>query len=170
MTCKICLTRLATSLRSSSATPIRSSIPRTAQRFYSNVDVGPSRIAGSASGRAWLGRGRAVDHNADSRLKINIRPYVSTSMASTSGVDPSTFPPPTQSSRSGIRVTPPSLEAIKEEGYLDDDVQLIPEHEATMIVTPEAIKVSDTPTTLWERVLLLHSNSSWTYHRAPTTC
>lgn len=79
-------------------------------------------------------------------------------MASTSGVDPSTFPPPTQSSQSGIRVTPPSLEAIKEEGYLDDDVQLIPEHEATMIVTPEAIKVSNTPITLRERGLLLHSN------------
>ena len=45
------------------------------------------------------------------------------------------------SSRPKISVTPPSLQTIKEEGYLDDDVQLIPPDQAMMIITPEAVTV-----------------------------
>ena len=44
--------------------------------------------------------------------------------------------------RHPLKVTPPSLDAIKEEGYLEDDVQLIPEEEAWINITPEAIAVS----------------------------
>jgi len=44
--------------------------------------------------------------------------------------------------RPPIHVTAPSLDAIKEEGYLDDDVQLIAPEEATLLITPEAIAVS----------------------------
>ena len=45
-------------------------------------------------------------------------------------------------SRPTIRVTPPSLRAIKEEGYQNDDVVLIPSEEASLIITPEAVRVS----------------------------
>jgi iron-sulfur cluster assembly accessory protein len=37
-----------------------------------------------------------------------------------------------------VTVTPPSLAAIKEEGYYDDDVALLPEEEATLRLTPAA--------------------------------
>ena len=43
-----------------------------------------------------------------------------------------------------MRVTPPSLRAIQEEGYQNDDVVLIPSHEAVLILTPEAVQVSHT--------------------------
>ncbi|CAD6564412.1 MAG: [4Fe-4S] proteins maturation [Tremellales sp. Tagirdzhanova-0007] len=39
-----------------------------------------------------------------------------------------------------MRVTPPSLRAIQEEGYQNDDVVLIPSHEAVLILTPEAVQ------------------------------
>jgi hypothetical protein len=39
-------------------------------------------------------------------------------------------------------VTPPSLQAIKEEGFFEDDVQLLPEQEARLVITPEAVQVS----------------------------
>ena len=44
--------------------------------------------------------------------------------------------------RPPIHVTAPSLDAIKEEGYLDDDVKLIAPEDATLLITPEAIAVS----------------------------
>lgn len=47
--------------------------------------------------------------------------------------------PPIPSTPS-IRVTPPSLAAIKEEGFMDDDVALVPENEARINITPEAIR------------------------------
>jgi len=46
------------------------------------------------------------------------------------------------STKPSIKVTPPSLDAIKEEGYLDDDVQLIDPEEAWINITPDAVKVS----------------------------
>jgi hypothetical protein len=39
-------------------------------------------------------------------------------------------------------VTPPSIEAIKEEGYFEDDVVLVPEGEARLVITPQAVQVS----------------------------
>ena len=40
-----------------------------------------------------------------------------------------------------LKVTPPALEAIREEGYLDDDVELLPAEEAWINISPEAISV-----------------------------
>lgn len=40
-----------------------------------------------------------------------------------------------------VHVKAPSLAAIKAEGFLDDDVALIPESEASLVITPEAIRV-----------------------------
>lgn len=53
------------------------------------------------------------------------------------------FPSTSSSSIShyGLTITPPSLSAIQEEGYLDDDIQLIPQSDAWINITPEAIKV-----------------------------
>jgi len=36
---------------------------------------------------------------------------------------------------------PPSLEAIKEEGFFEDDVALIPQQEARLVITPQAVQV-----------------------------
>jgi len=49
---------------------------------------------------------------------------------------------PTPISHHGLLITPPILSKIQEEGYLDDDIQLIPQDQAWINVTPEAIKVS----------------------------
>ncbi|WVQ82917.1 hypothetical protein IAT38_005053 [Cryptococcus sp. DSM 104549] len=48
------------------------------------------------------------------------------------------FPP--MPSRPNIRVTAPSLAAIKEEGFLDDDVKLLQPEEAFLNITPEAVQ------------------------------
>ncbi|WWC67289.1 uncharacterized protein I206_101197 [Kwoniella pini CBS 10737] len=42
--------------------------------------------------------------------------------------------------RPSIKVIPPSLEEIKEEGYLDDDVKLLPSDEAYLNITPDALQ------------------------------
>ncbi|WWC57614.1 uncharacterized protein I303_100146 [Kwoniella dejecticola CBS 10117] len=42
--------------------------------------------------------------------------------------------------RTSVRVIPPSLEEIKEEGYLDEDVQLLPSEEAFLNITPDALQ------------------------------
>ncbi|KAK8844735.1 hypothetical protein IAR55_006585 [Kwoniella newhampshirensis] len=69
--------------------------------------------------------------------------------ATTSSIAPSSspshgesLPPPLPpiSQRPNIKVTPPSLEAIKAEGYLDDDVKLLPTEEAYLDITPEAVQ------------------------------
>jgi hypothetical protein len=61
---------------------------------------------------------------------------------SSSSNDTSAPPPtPLPSSSPKIRVTPPSLQAIKDEGFSDDNVELVPEQEARLIITPEAVQV-----------------------------
>ncbi len=62
--------------------------------------------------------------------------HASTVASTSTPPDIPPFPP-----RPKIQVTPPSLSAIKEEGYLDDDVVLIPEDQAALFITPEAIRV-----------------------------
>lgn len=47
-------------------------------------------------------------------------------------------------SRPNIKVSAPSLAAIREEGFYDDDVKLLPPEEAFLNITPEAIQVSST--------------------------
>ncbi|KAE8541244.1 hypothetical protein D1P53_002601 [Cryptococcus gattii VGV] len=43
-------------------------------------------------------------------------------------------------SRPNIKVSAPSLAAIREEGFYDDDVKLLPPEEAFLNITPEAIQ------------------------------
>jgi hypothetical protein len=38
-------------------------------------------------------------------------------------------------------VTPPSLKDIKEEGFFEDDVALLPDQEARLVITPQAVQV-----------------------------
>ncbi|WVF66577.1 hypothetical protein IAT40_001317 [Kwoniella sp. CBS 6097] len=58
----------------------------------------------------------------------------------------SSYPPKSTSadapipSKPSINVTAPSLDAIKEEGYLDDDVQLLPSEEAYLNITHDAVE------------------------------
>lgn len=40
-----------------------------------------------------------------------------------------------------VRVLPPSLQKVKDEGFFDDDVKLIPATDAKIVLTPEAIRV-----------------------------
>jgi len=47
--------------------------------------------------------------------------------------------PPIPSTPS-IKVQPPSLQKIKDEGFFDDDVKLVPESEASLVITPEAVR------------------------------
>ncbi|ORX35114.1 hypothetical protein BD324DRAFT_603993 [Kockovaella imperatae] len=67
------------------------------------------------------------------------------SQSSSSSSSSSSPPPPSSissgsSSRSRIKVTPPSLEAIKNEGYFDDDIALIPPDQAVLDITPSSIR------------------------------
>lgn len=50
-------------------------------------------------------------------------------------------PPPIHNQGTGVRVVPPNLELIKQEGYFDEDVSLVPEGEARLIITPQALNV-----------------------------
>lgn len=70
-------------------------------------------------------------------------------LASTSAYNPSRsglpdLPP--IPSRPNIQVSAPSLAAIKEEGFYDDDVKLLPPEEAILNITQEAVQVSSTQT------------------------
>ncbi|KAI9633217.1 uncharacterized protein MKK02DRAFT_39197 [Dioszegia hungarica] len=58
-----------------------------------------------------------------------------TTLASSSSATPA----PLLSSKPKVRVTPPSLERIKADGFFDDDVQLIAEDQAVMHMSPEAV-------------------------------
>ena len=49
---------------------------------------------------------------------------------------------PTPLPRNRLKTTPPSLKAIRDEGFLDDDVSLVPEKEAYINVTQATIDVS----------------------------
>lgn len=60
------------------------------------------------------------------------------SRSSSAGSGASAPPPLSGASAARIKVVPPSSEAIKEEGYIDD-AQLLPADQANLIITPEAI-------------------------------
>lgn len=64
--------------------------------------------------------------------------YASTITPSSSASAPNLPPIPTDPK---IRVTPPSLKDIKEEGFFEDDVALLPEQEARLVITPQAVQV-----------------------------
>jgi hypothetical protein len=82
-----------------------------------------------------------------SRLPANPRSYpngyrrYATTVSATTSSTPDLPPIP---SNPGIKVTPPSIEAIKEEGFFEDDVVLVPEEEARLVITPQAVQVSFT--------------------------
>lgn len=63
-----------------------------------------------------------------------------TNIASSSSTAPNPGLPPI-SSQPSIRVEPPSLDAIKEEGFMDDDVELVPPDEARLVITQSAVQV-----------------------------
>ncbi|WWD22711.1 hypothetical protein CI109_107204 [Kwoniella shandongensis] len=92
---------------------------------------------------------RSVSFVASRRSRHRPSAIVSSSgwkrSATTSALSGSTsnagdIPPSLISQRPNIRVSPPSLDAIKEEGYLDDDVKLLPTEEAFLNITPEAVQ------------------------------
>jgi len=60
--------------------------------------------------------------------------------ASTSTHTPSSPAIPPLPVEPRVAVTPPSLEAIRAEGVLDDDVELLPPEEARIKLTPEAVQ------------------------------
>lgn len=119
--CRVCLARRFSTAPSSAICGSRTI-----------VSAGPSRIP--------------VASSPISPLAISRRS--ATTFASLPTIKPSAQPPLLPSAPDGasaapkIRVIPPSLDAIKEEGYMDEDVQLLPEDQARMVITPEAIAVS----------------------------
>ncbi|WWC90171.1 uncharacterized protein L201_005104 [Kwoniella dendrophila CBS 6074] len=75
----------------------------------------------------------------DSRNGIgHVKRYASAAAVATPS--PSADLPLINQKKTSIKVIPPSLEEIKEEGYLDDDVQLLPKEEAYMNITPDALQ------------------------------
>jgi hypothetical protein len=76
-----------------------------------------------------------------SRLPLQPRSYrrYATTLSTQSSSSPDLPPIPANPS---IKVTPPSIEAIKEEGFFEDDVVLVPEEEARLVITPQAVQVS----------------------------
>jgi len=77
-----------------------------------------------------------------SRLPLptrSYRRYATTVSTQSSSSSPDLPPIPANPS---IKVTPPSIEAIKEEGFFEDDVVLVPEEEARLVITPQAVQVS----------------------------
>jgi hypothetical protein len=76
-----------------------------------------------------------------SRLPLRPRSYrrYATTLSTQSSSSPDLPPIPANPS---IKVTPPSIEAIKEEGFFEDDVVLVPEEEARLVITPQAVQVS----------------------------
>ncbi|WRT63233.1 uncharacterized protein IL334_000136 [Kwoniella shivajii] len=76
------------------------------------------------------------------RSRHSSSPFVFKRYASAATVatpSPSADLPPV-SPRPNVKVIQPSLEAIKEEGYLDDDVKLLPVEEAYLDITPDALQ------------------------------
>jgi hypothetical protein len=79
-----------------------------------------------------------------SRLPLQPRSYrrYATTLSTQSSSSPDLPPIPANPS---IKVTPPSIEAIKEEGFFEDDVVLLPEEEARLVITPQAVQVGHFP-------------------------
>ncbi|WOO82398.1 Iron-sulfur assembly protein 2 [Vanrija pseudolonga] len=91
-------------------------------------------------------RGIAASHACSSRVLLrtaaprippaHARRYASTA-ASMSSAAPNLPPIPANPT---VRVLPPSLQKVKDEGFFDDDVKLIPATDAKIVLTPEAIR------------------------------
>ena len=100
-----------------------------------------------ASSSRYLTRATIIQGIAGpSRLPATPRSYpfppnhrYATTLSTTSSASTPDLPPiPTNP---GIKVTPPSIDAIKEEGFFEDDVVLVPEEEARLVITPQAVQV-----------------------------
>lgn len=114
------ISRAATSLASSSRLVVLASIPNR------SPIAGPSRIP--------------------YQPRFAIRNATSFASSSSAAENPGLPPIPTQPV---IRVQPPSLDAIKEEGYMEDDVTLVPPEEAKLVITQSAVQVSVPRLALW---------------------
>lgn len=126
--CRVCLARRLTSATSSGAIQARTI-----------ASAGPSRIPVSS---------RPISPWMISPWIASRRSATTFASLPTSKTAEQPPPPPLASAGAGtapkIRVIPPSLEAIEEEGFMDEAVQLLPEDQARMVITPEAITVSRT--------------------------
>lgn len=119
-------------------TILRGALPRAASLASRHV---PHASLAPASG--VLGRYLPTPHAGPSRLPPSLRSRSATTLssASPSSVSPS-LAPPIPPTRHSIKITTPSLESIKQEGFFDDDVALVPPEKAKLIITPEAVEVS----------------------------
>lgn len=104
------------------------SFPRndTPLRQYSSSKAGPSRSSMSSF------------HCLQSAYQSPISRRTAATSSIIDTVKDMVMPP----TRTPLKVTPPSLDAIREEGYLDEDVKLVDPEEAWLNITPEAVKVS----------------------------
>lgn len=154
-TCRACLHRIAKAQtpkihfasRSLSTSTSGSSTPHLSTprvRTLATVKVVPTGTGPSAQPSSFR---RFVS----TRLPVSQSTYLPRRLASTASATSRSALPDSLSDfinakgsteRPPIHVTAPSLDAIKEEGYLDDDVKLIAPEEATLLITPEAIAVS----------------------------
>ncbi|TYJ57449.1 hypothetical protein B9479_001766 [Cryptococcus floricola] len=99
----------------------------------------PARLAPVSRPRPFslLTTSRRVDTPLRALPPTSHRSATTSSIGSSSSAGPHLPPIPT---RPNIKVTAPSLAAIKEEGYLDDDVKLLPPEEAFLNISPEAVQ------------------------------
>ncbi|RSH83955.1 [4Fe-4S] proteins maturation [Saitozyma podzolica] len=122
---------------------LRGTLPRAASLASRH---GPHTSLAPVSG--VLGRYLPTPHAGPSRSpplfrspqSLRSRSATTLSSASpSSSVSPS-LAPPVPPSRHSIKITTPSLESIKQEGFFDDDVALVPTEKAKLIITPEAVE------------------------------
>ncbi|GFZ44576.1 hypothetical protein JCM24511_02300 [Saitozyma sp. JCM 24511] len=120
----------------SGMTILRGSLPRAASLASRHV---PHASLVPVPG--VLGRYLPTPHAGPSRLPPSLRSRSATTLssASPSSVSPS-LAPPIPPTRHSIKITTPSLESIKQEGFFDDDVALVPPEKAKLIITPEAVE------------------------------
>ncbi|WVQ72275.1 hypothetical protein IAR50_001825 [Cryptococcus sp. DSM 104548] len=99
----------------------------------------PSRIAPVPRTRHFslLATSRRPEISMRALSPSSYRSATTSSIGSSSSAAPHLPPIPT---RPNIKVTAPSLAAIKEEGFLDDDVKLLPPEEAFLNISPEAVQ------------------------------
>lgn len=140
MTCKACLRRIVAAERLACSSP-RSTIARSISTSRPSTVAGPStpsRVLTRSVSYRWI-RSYITTHSSvpPSTIPRTSTPFRRTAATLAQAVEPSHTTPQTP-----IDVIPPSLDAIKEEGYLDDDVALIPPEEAWLNITPAAVSVS----------------------------
>lgn len=123
-------------------TILRGALPRAASLASRHV---PHASLAPVSG--VLARHLPTSHAGPSRSPQSIRSRSATTLSSASPSSSvssvsSSLAPPIPPNRHSIKITTPSLESIKQEGFFDDDVALVETEKAKLIITPEAVEVS----------------------------